>query len=118
MHHRTNAAQFRRHVEHRLENGRTFAWFDEHRRLLFKADVSAQSSWGAQISGVYTPPAWRGQGIATRGMREVCAILLDRGCPRITLYVNRTNAPALKVYQRVGFEFHSDYQTVFVQAPA
>lgn len=113
-----DAAHFRRHVEHRIENGRTYVWFDEHRRLLFKADISAQSSWGAQISGVYTPPALRGQGIATRAMTDICADLFDRGFPRVTLYVNRTNVAARRVYQKVGFRYHTDYQTVFIEPKA
>jgi predicted GNAT family acetyltransferase len=111
-----NASHFRRHVEHRIENGRTYAWFDDHRRLLFKADVSAQSPWGAQISGVYTPPSLRGQGIATRAMYDVCDALFERGFPRVTLYVNRTNKAARRVYEKVGFGYHTDYQTVFVES--
>jgi len=110
-----NAGHFRRHVEHRIDNGRTYVWFDDHRRLLFKADVSAQSPYGVQVSGVYTPPALRGRGLATRGMLGVCNALFARGFPRVTLYVNRSNAPARRVYEKVGFEYHTAYQTVFVE---
>lgn len=110
-----DAVHFRRHVEHRIENGRTYAWFDEHRRLLFKADISAQSSWGAQISGVYTPPALRGQGVATTAVAAICDDLFERGFPRVTLYVNRTNEAARRVYQKVGFRYYTDYQTVFIE---
>lgn len=106
---------FRRHVEHRIATERTYVWFDPGSRLVFKADVSAQSRFGAQISGVYTPPQFRGQGIATRAMHDVCDHLFKRGFPRVTLYVNQENAPALKVYDRVGFEYHCAYQTIFVQ---
>lgn len=111
-----DAAHFRRHVEHRIENGRTYAWFDDHRRLLFKADISAQSAWGAQISGVFTPRALRGRGIATIAITEICEDLFKRGFPRVTLYVNRTNDAARRVYQKVGFRYHTDYQTVFVES--
>lgn len=109
-----DANHFRRHVEHRIDNDRTYVWIDEMRRLIFKADISAQSSHGAQISGVYTPPNLRGRGIATRGMFDICRALFERGYPRVTLYVNGSNAPAKRVYQKVGFEYHSAYQTVFV----
>ena len=111
-----DALHFRRHVEHRIENGRTYVWFDDHRRLLFKADISAQSAWGAQISGVYTPHSLRGQGIATAAMTSICDALFERGFPRVTLYVNRTNYAARRVYQKVGFRYHTDYQTVFVES--
>lgn len=109
-----DATHFRRHVEHRIDNDRTYVWVDEMRRLTFKADISAQSRFGAQVSGVYTPPNLRGRGIATRGMRDICAALFARGYPRVTLYVNAGNEPAKRVYQKVGFEYHTAYQTVFV----
>ena len=111
-----DANHFRRHVEHRIDNGRTYVWFDQHRRLLFKADISAQGSWGAQISGVYTPPALRGNGIATAAMTQICDALFDRGFPRATLYVNRTNEAARRVYAKVGFRYHTDFQTVFIDS--
>ncbi|RAL24726.1 hypothetical protein DL240_00515 [Lujinxingia litoralis] len=104
---------FRRHVRYRIENARTFAWFDE-RRLLFKADLSTRGSYGAQISGVYTDPLFRNQGIATRAMRDLCALLFAEGVPRITLYVNQSNLPACRVYQRVGFAYREPYQTIFI----
>lgn len=105
---------FRHHVKHRIQAGRTYVWFDQHRRLVFKADLSAQSRYGVQISGVYTDPAVRNQGIATRAMTELCRLLFVRGWPRATLYVNHSNHAAIKVYERVGFSFHHDYMTVFV----
>lgn len=109
-----NAASFRRHVRYRIENGRTFGWFDDHRRLLFKADVSTRCAQGAQISGVYTAPQVRNQGIATRAMRDLCALLFHEGLPRLTLYVNQTNGAARRVYQKIGFEFVAPYETIFV----
>jgi predicted GNAT family acetyltransferase len=105
---------FRRHVLHRIETDRTWVWFNEHRRLMFKADVSAQSRYGAQVSGVYTPPLMRGQGIGTRAMVDMCDALFKRGFPRIVLYVNDDNVAARRVYEKVGFAFHCPYETVFV----
>lgn len=105
---------FRRHVRHRLTMGRTFVWFDDNRHLLFKADISIQCAQGAQISGVYTSPHHRNKGIATRALCDLCAHQFDQGLPLLTLYVNETNAPALKVYHRLGFELSSPYQTIFV----
>jgi len=109
-----DAGHFRRHVLHRIETDRTWVWFNEHRRLMFKADVSAQSRYGAQVSGVYTPPLVRGQGIATRAMVDMCDALFKRGFPRIVLYVNDDNVAARRVYEKVGFTFHCPYETVFI----
>ncbi|MBA2662923.1 MAG: GNAT family N-acetyltransferase [Bradymonadaceae bacterium] len=105
---------FRRHVQHRVDSGRSFVWTDSHRRLLFKADISAQGNDGLQISGVFTAPMLRGQGYASRAMFDLCQILFDQGAPLITLYVNHTNTAAKRVYTRVGFRYYADYQTVFV----
>lgn len=110
-----DAQQFRRHVLYRIETDRTLVWFDDHQRLIFKADVSAQSRYGAQISGVYTAPTMRGQGLGTRAMIDVCEALFRRGIPRVTLYVNQDNHAAHRVYDKVGFQHHCAYQTVFVQ---
>ena len=115
---RTRPESFRRHVHHRIRSGRTYGWFDEHRRLQFKADLSAVSSFGAQISGVYTPPKERGKGIATRALFDICEELFESGFPRVTLYVNAHNEAARRVYQKVGFEYHTDYQTIFVESAA
>lgn len=105
---------FRRHVRYRISHGRTFVYFDKFRRLLFKADISSRSPRGVQISGVYTAPHCRNQGIATRGMQSLIQGLFHEGLPLITLYANETNHPALKVYTRLGFRFHTPYQTVFI----
>ena len=109
-----NPELFRNHVRHRIETGRTFVWFDNH-QIIFKADVSAQSAYGAQVSGVYTSPSMRGQGVATRAMRALCELWMKKGVPRVTLYVNQSNIPARRVYEKVGFTFHSHYKTVFVE---
>jgi RimJ/RimL family protein N-acetyltransferase len=112
----TEPEAFRRHVAHRIRTRRCFVQFDPHRRLLFKADISALSSFGAQISGVYTAPQFRGRGIATRALFDICGELFEGGLRRVTLYVNADNEAAHRVYRKVGFEFHAPYQTVFVEA--
>lgn len=110
-----NPDVFRNHVSHRIQMSRCFVWFDEHRRLLFKADISAQSRYGVQLSGVYTAPQFRGQGVATRAMSALCRAMFARGWPRITLYVNTQNEPARRLYERIGFRYYDDYKTIFVQ---
>lgn len=109
-----DADAFRRQVRYRIHHGRAFVVFDEHRHLIFKADLSTRSHLGVQISGVYTEPRHRGQGLASAALRDLCALLFEEGVPLITLYVNRTNAPAIRVYKRLGFQFEGPYQTIFI----
>jgi hypothetical protein len=110
----TQPNSFRRHVRHRIEHDRSYVWFDDQRRLRFKADISARSSRGVQLSGVYTAQPFRGHGLATRALFDICDRLFEAGVRRITLYVNEDNHAAIRVYRRIGFQFHAPYQTVFV----
>lgn len=105
---------FRRHVAHRISTGRCYVHFDPHRRLLFKAELSALSRFGAQISGVHTDPIFRRKGVATAALFDICGQLFEGGVRRITLYVNDDNEPAHRVYRKVGFKLHAPYQTIFV----
>ncbi len=105
---------FRRHVEHRIDHGRSYVWIDSYHRLLFKADISADGKIGAQISGVFTNPLVRSQGIATQAMFDLCDKLFATGLPLLTLYVNQSNEAAKRVYMRIGFRYYADYQTVFI----
>ncbi len=109
-----NPQGFRHHVENRIGNDRTYVWFDDRRHLLFKADVSTRCRFGAQVSGVYTSPKARNRGLATRGLHRICEELFAQDVPRITLYVNRSNRPARRVYEKLGFLERCPYQTVFV----
>lgn len=111
-------AAFRQHVRQRIEAGRCFVCVDPQRRLLFKADLSALSTRGAQIAGVYTAPQFRGQGIATRAIFDICRQLFEGSVRRVTLYVNDENHAAQQVYRKVGFHFHTPYQTIFVDSDA
>lgn len=67
-------------------------------------------------SGVYTFPAFRGQGYATRLVANYCfeASLVNLGT---CLYVGIHNRPALKAYERVGFRQAGRFRTVFLRHP-
>ncbi len=109
-----NPEGFRQQVRQRVELGRSFVWFDEAGRLMFKVDISSQSRYGVQLSGVFTQPMYRGRGVASRAMQALCHHLFLRGWPRITLYVNEENHAAMRVYTRAGFAPHGDYKTIFI----
>jgi RimJ/RimL family protein N-acetyltransferase len=72
------------------------------RDLAFMCHVGAETERTAQIQGVWTPPHMRGRGLALRAFATICRLLLDR-YPTLSLYVNDFNAPAIALYERVGF---------------
>jgi predicted GNAT family acetyltransferase len=82
--------------------------------LLFKMDIGCASNRGAQIQGVYVPPEARGQGMGTEAMAACCTLAFDRH-PTLSLYVNDFNAPAVALYERLGFQREPyDFQTVIL----
>ncbi|MDO8107353.1 GNAT family N-acetyltransferase [Isoptericola sp. b441] len=80
--------------------------------VLFKAELGAVSSAVAQVQGVWVPPEHRSSGLATAGMAAVVGHALATVAPRVSLYVNDYNAPALRVYRKVGFRQVGTYATV------
>ncbi len=106
---------YARRVEEECREGATWLWTDSN-GLCFRASVSARTPDAAQISGVYVPPERRGRGIARRGMSELCSRLFQDS-RAVCLFVNDFNAPALEVYQRIGFEHYADWGSAFYDRP-
>ena len=103
--------QYRSFVRDRILRGDELLWTDDQ-GLCFKCNISSRTPEVAQIEGVYTPPARRRQGFASRGLSEVCRRLLDE-VPCLSLYVNDFNHGAIRLYESLGFERVSEYQSIF-----
>jgi hypothetical protein len=77
-------------------------------------DVGCASNRTAQIQGVYVPPELRGRGVGTLAMAACCALAFGRH-PNLSLYVNDFNAPAIALYERIGFRREPyDFQTIML----
>lgn len=108
-------ASYQARVRELVEHGRSFVRIDEGpdgRRVVFKAELGAVALGVAQVQGVWVPPELRGQGLAKAGMAAVVRAALRDVAPTVSLYVNGYNAPALAVYERVGFRRVGTYATV------
>ena len=63
----------------------------------------------AHIGRVVLDPARRGAGRGARALMLVCRQLFeDEGVDAVTLRVYRFNAPAIRCYQRCGFQITED----------
>jgi uncharacterized protein len=104
---------YRRRVRMLIARGWTYV-YEAAGQLQFKMDVGCASTRTAQIQGVYVPPALRGHGVGATAMSACCALAFDRH-PNLSLYVNDFNAPAVALYERIGFEREPyDFQTIML----
>lgn len=105
---------FRAHVWRMIQEGAIFVG-EVGGRVVFKAHANVRTPLAAQISGVYTLPTHRGRGHATAGMHVLAERLL-RDYPRLCLYVNLENAPAIRTYEAVGFRRAATFKSIFLDA--
>jgi len=102
---------YRRRVEDECRDAHTWLWIADG-GLRFRSSVSAVTADSAQVSGVYTPPAHRGRGVARRALAELCTRLFAAS-RTVSLFVNDTNAPALALYRRLGFRERAAWRSLF-----
>ncbi|HEY9720906.1 MAG TPA: GNAT family N-acetyltransferase [Oscillatoriaceae cyanobacterium] len=102
-------------IEDRIRRQRYFV-LEEQGVLKFQVQLNSITPYAGQITGVYTPPEFRGQGYGTRGMAEFCRLAFTI-VPRLCLFVNDFNLPARKVYEHLGFRQCMEYRAIFMQEP-
>ncbi len=107
---------FRTRTMRRIEQGRVWVWIKAG-RLIFKADVAAETPEVSYLEGVYVNPTERGKGYGLRCLTQLCSDLLRR-TNVVCLLVNEQNVRAQEVYRRAGFQLHSRYSTIFLRPAA
>ena len=93
--------------------GRSYVRF-EGPTVAFKAEVGSLTPHVAQVQGVWVHPERRGQGLGVAGMAAVVSAVLAEQAPAVSLYVNDFNAPARRVYERVGMTQVGEMATVLL----
>ena len=105
-----DAAGFRRRTAAQIEEGRSWLWA-ENGTILFKAEASAWTPRVVQLQQVWVDPEVRKQGYGTRGLADLCRLLLER-TPSVTLFVRSENEAAIRLYERVGMRQVGAYRSV------
>ena len=72
------------------------------RRMLAAASTTAETPSAAMIGGVWTDPAWRDRGLGTAVVAALARELLAEGREPYLFYLV-DNAPAARVYAKIGF---------------
>lgn len=103
---------FLKRVARRIEQGRVFVVFEDG-KLIFKADIIAETSETIYLEGIYVDPEYRGKGIGSRCLAALTARLLSR-CPNICLLSNVDFTNAHRSYQKAGYRRTGQCVTLFV----
>lgn len=90
----------------RIEKERTFVVFDNG-KLVFKADIVAETSEVIYLEGIYVAPEYRGQGVASSCLSELSRRLLSRG-QNICLLSNVEFENAHRSFLKAGYK-NTDY---------
>ena len=85
----------------------------ENDRLIFKADVQAETPEVIYLEGIYVSPEHRGSGLARRCLTQLCGTLLER-TGSICLLANEENEKAHIFYRMCGFKRVGNYDTIFL----
>jgi predicted GNAT family acetyltransferase len=104
---------FRRRCERRIDRGRTWV-LTEGGRLIFKAEIVAETDGVIYLEGIYVAPEERGRGRGLRCLSHLTGELLRRA-ESVCVLVNERNEPAHAFYRKAGFRFDCHYDTIFLR---
>jgi GNAT superfamily N-acetyltransferase len=107
---RRDAEGYRWRTRAQIEEGRSWVWIEDD-TILFKAEASAWTPSAVQLQQVWVDPRVRRRGYAQRGMRDLCAVLLQ-STPVVCLFARPDNEPALRLYDAIGMRRVMSYRSV------
>jgi ribosomal protein S18 acetylase RimI-like enzyme len=104
---------FRKRVARRIEQGRIWTLVQDG-KLIFKADIIAETPLASYLEGIHVHPEWRSQGYGRRCLTQLARMLLARS-QSICLTLSQKNQNALAFYSKAGYEFNSHYETIYLR---
>lgn len=96
----------------RIEKERTFVVFDNG-KLIFKADIIAETCDVIYLEGIYVAPEYRGQGMASSCLSKLSLELLSR-VSHISFLSNVDFDHAHRSFLKAGYTNTDRCQTIFV----
>lgn len=107
---------FRQRIARRVEKKRFWVW-KKNDKLIFKADVFAETPEVSYLEGIYVHPQMRGKGYGSRCLSQLGHLLLKRS-QATCLVVNERNKALTDFYHKVGYDFRGYCDTIYLQAEA
>jgi RimJ/RimL family protein N-acetyltransferase len=103
---------FRWRTRSQIEEGRSWIWADGD-VILFKAEASAWTPSAVQLQQVWVDPFVRRSGFGSRGLRDLCRLLLE-SVPAVCLFVRADNTAAIALYDAIGMTHTLDYRSLLL----
>lgn len=96
----------------RIEKDRTFVVFEDG-KLVFKADIVAETDDVIYLEGIYVSPEYRGQGVAPSCLSKLSLDLLER-VENICMLSNLKFESAHRSFEKAGYISNDCCTTIFV----
>lgn len=103
---------FRARAERRVGQGRVWLGIKDDIPI-FKADIVGNTPEAIYLEGIHVAPEERMKGHGKRCLAQLSSILLGRA-KSICLTVNQRKADTVRFYVKAGFDFHSEYETIYL----
>lgn len=105
---------FRERIARRIDQGRVWVW-SEQGRLIFKADIFAETPEMIYLEGINVEGTRRGNGHGTRCLAQLGKILLKRS-RSICLLMNERKELLGDFYKKAGYQFRGVYDTIYLHS--
>src|SRR5947199_2335342 len=103
---------FSQRCARRIEQERVWVWAEE-KRLIFKADIIAETPEVIYLEGIYVNPRERGRGLGARCISQLAQNLLQR-TNALCILVNEQSTSARAFFEHMGYKLRSRYDTIFL----
>lgn len=104
---------FRTRCARRIEMGRVWV-LENDGKLIFKADIIADTPDVVYLEGIWVSQTERGKGMGRKCLRQLCQDLLTR-TKSVSVLVNEENRRAHTFYRMCNFKMRCVYDSIFLQ---
>jgi len=106
-------AGFRARMQRRINQQRIWIWMRDG-KAIFKADLVGDTPEMIYLEGIHVHPDERKKGYGKRCLLQLSSILARPG-RSVCLTINERRANAVAFYARAGFDYHSEYETIYLR---
>lgn len=107
---RLHPQRFRNSIQSKIERNKCIV-AEYNGEICYIIDIGTQFRLGCQLGGTFVPPKFRGKGISIKATAAVCQLMLS-SCDSVTLHVHEQNIPAIRCYERVGFQPSTPFRLI------